>query len=53
MARNETAVSENSDGYYRTRIPKALGDAMDLGGATLKWEVDSSKSFKVRVLDDD
>jgi hypothetical protein len=35
---------------YRTTVPKALAEAMDLSGATLNWEVSSSDSLKVSVV---
>lgn len=43
---------ENDDGsirkvtQYRTTVPKALVEAMDLSGATLSWEVNSADSLK-------
>jgi len=47
---------ENDDGstrkvtQYRTTVPKALVEAMDLGGAELNWEVNSADSLKVSVV---
>jgi len=46
---------ENDDGssrevtQYRTTVPKALVEAMDLSGAELNWEVSSANSLKVSV----
>ncbi len=47
---------EDSNGnereQYRTTVPKGLAEAFDLAGATLKWEVDSGKTFLVRIDDE-
>lgn len=42
-----TTVTQDKDGYYRVRVPKSLGDAMDLAGQKVKWEVESSSSLKI------
>lgn len=48
-----TTVQEDSEGYYRTRIPKALGDAMGIGGRKVEWEVTSGKKLTLEIVDDD
>jgi len=49
---SKTTVSQDKDGYYRTRIPKALGDAMDLADSKVVWEVESKNSLKLTKVDD-
>lgn len=36
---------------YRTTIPKGLAEALDLGEATLSWEIESSNALVVRKVD--
>lgn len=47
-----TTVQQDKNGYYNVRIPKALGDALDLAGARVEWEVDSGKALTVTKADD-
>lgn len=47
----KTTVTQDKDGYYRVRVPKALGDALDLAGKKVQWEVESQRSLKI-VKDD-
>lgn len=47
----KTTVTQDKDGYYRVRIPKALGDAFDLGGAKVTWEPASSTALKMEKHD--
>lgn len=47
-----TTVTQDSEGYYRVRIPKALGDAMGLGGEQVKWEVASGNTLRMTKTDD-
>ncbi len=49
---SKTTVSQDKDGYYRTRIPKALGDAMGLADAKVEWEVESKNSLKLTKVND-
>ncbi len=49
----KTTVVQDSDGYYRVRVPKSLGDAMDLSGEKVEWSVDSGKSLKITKVGDD
>ena len=49
----KTTVVQDSDGYYRIRIPKSLGDAMELAGEKVEWSVESGKSLKIIKVDDD
>lgn len=47
----KTTVTQDQDGYYRTRIPKALGDAMELGGEKVEWKVVAGNKLEVRKID--
>jgi len=47
-----TTVQQDKDGYYSVRIPKALGDALGLGGRRVEWEINSGSSLIVRLADD-
>lgn len=49
----KTTVVQDSEGYYRVRVPKSLGDAMDLAGEKVEWSVDSGRSLKITRVDDD
>jgi len=42
-----TTVTQDSDGYYRVRIPKSLGDAMGLGGEKVEWTVESAGALRM------
>jgi hypothetical protein len=42
-----TTVTQDKDGYYRVRVPKALGDAMGLAGEKVTWKVDSENTLKM------
>jgi len=46
-----TTVIQDQDGYYRVRVPKSLADAMDLAGAKVEWEVESSGALTMRKHD--
>ena len=48
-----TTVVQDSEGYYRVRVPKSLGDAMSLADTKVEWSVDSGKSLKITKVDDD
>lgn len=48
--RTTTTVQRDDDGYYRTRVPKALGDAMDLGGTELAWRVVDDRTLTVQKV---
>lgn len=43
----KTTVTQDGDGYYRVRVPKALGDAIGLADEKVEWEVLSQSSLKV------
>lgn len=49
---NTTTVTQDDEGYYRVRIPKALGDALGLAGEQVTWEVESQNSLKLTKDDD-
>jgi hypothetical protein len=46
----KTTVTQNSEGQYQTTIPKALGDAMNLEGKKVEWEVKSGNKLEVKVV---
>jgi len=46
-----TTVTQDRDGYYRVRVPKSLGDAMNLAGAKVEWKVDSSGALKMSKVE--
>jgi hypothetical protein len=48
----KTTVTQDSDGYYRVRIPKALGDALGLAGAKVEWNIKSSSKLQLEKTDD-
>lgn len=51
---NKTTVTQDSDGYYRVRVPKALGDAMgfDGGDTKVEWSIESGKKLSMEKVDD-
>lgn len=48
---------ENDDGstrtvtQYRTTVPKAIAEAMDLDGAKVEWTVKSADALRVEVVE--
>lgn len=40
-------MHQDSNGYYTVRVPKALGDSMDLAGEEVTWAVASGNSLRV------
>jgi hypothetical protein len=44
---NTTTVTQDKDGYYRVRIPKSLGDAMNLADEKVEWEIVSQNALKL------
>lgn len=49
---SKTTVTQDKDGYYRVRVPKQLGDAMDLSGAKVTWKVESGKKLSMERVDE-
>lgn len=47
-----TTVTQDQDGYYRVRIPKALGDALDLADTKVSWDVESQNALRLTKDDD-
>lgn len=47
----KTTVTQDKDGYYRVRIPKALGDAFDLAGAKVEWSPESQTALRMEKDD--
>lgn len=47
----KTTVIQDKDGYYRVRIPKALGDAFDLAGEEVTWSPASQKALRMEKDD--
>ncbi|MFT4921035.1 MAG: hypothetical protein ACI8XM_000228 [Haloarculaceae archaeon] len=50
---NRTTVSQNEKGQYQVTIPKALGDALDLAGEKVEWNIESSEKLSVEKVDDE
>lgn len=48
----KTTVTQDKEGYYRVRIPKALGDALGLAGTKVSWDVESQKALRMTKDDD-
>lgn len=43
-----TTVQEDEHGYFATRIPKALGDGLQLeGGDKIEWRIESGNSLRI------
>jgi hypothetical protein len=49
---NETTVNQGGNGQFKTTVPKALAEANDLDGKTLKWITKSGSAFEVRIVED-
>lgn len=37
-----TTVNQNHNGQYQVTIPKAMGDALELAGEEVEWDIISS-----------
>lgn len=48
----KTTVQQDKDGYYRVRVPKALGDAADLGGEKVEWNIESGKKLSMEKVNE-
>jgi hypothetical protein len=48
----KTTVTQDKDGYYRVRVPKALGDALDLADSKVEWSIESGKKLSIKKTDD-
>lgn len=44
-----TTVSKSSNDQYQVTIPKALGDALDLEGKQVTWDVASGKALRMEI----
>ena len=40
-----TTVTQNENGQYQVTIPKAMGDALELAGAPVKWDIVSGSKL--------
>jgi len=49
MPANVTRVSKNSNGQYQVTVPAAIGEGMQLDGASIRWEFVHNKELKLRV----
>ena len=49
---NKTSPSKDSEGRYRTSIPKAFGDSLDLEEKKLEWKQVSGNAFRVEIVDE-
>lgn len=47
-----TTVTQDEEGYYRVRVPKALGDAMSLGGEQVEWSITAGNKLEVKRVDE-
>jgi len=47
----KTTVTQDKDGYYRVRIPKALGDAFELAGSKVVWSPESQTALRMEKDD--
>ena len=53
MAQTTTKVNRNERGQYQVTVPKAIGDAFDLGGKRLEWSIGSaSNKLEVTIVDE-
>lgn len=49
---------ENDDGeiiertQYKVTVPKAFAEAMDLGGATVEWDIESGSTLSFSKVED-
>lgn len=50
--RTTTKVSQNSNGQYQVTIPKAMGDALNLDGEKVAWDIVSSTKLALEKADD-
>lgn len=44
-------VQQDSNGYYNVRIPKAIGDAMELAGEKVEVQIESGKKISLEKED--
>lgn len=47
----KTTVTQDKDGYYRVRIPKALGDGFELAGQQVEWKPISQDALRMEKHD--
>lgn len=50
--RTTTKVSQNSNGQYQVTIPKAMGDALNLAGEDVEWDIVSSSKLALEKTDE-
>lgn len=50
----KTTVTQDDNGYYRVRVPKALGDAMGFDGGDVKveWSIESGKKLSMEKVNE-
>lgn len=49
----KTTVHQGSNGQYKTSIPKALADALNLDGKQLEWKIASGSKLEAKISDGD
>lgn len=49
---NQTTVHKDNEGRYRTNVPKAFGDSLNLKNKKLDWKQTSGTAFKVKVIEE-
>jgi len=47
----KTTVIQDKEGYYRVRIPKALGDGFELAGEKVVWKPISQDALRMEKHD--
>jgi len=48
----KTTVNQGENGQYKVTVPKSLGDALDLDGEEVEWEVHSGSALVMRKAGD-
>lgn len=48
---NKTSPQKDKHGRYKTPIPKAYGESLNLAEKKLEWKQISGNAFRVEVID--
>lgn len=49
---SSTIVNQGENGQYKVTVPKALGDALNLDGEKVEWDIHSGSALIMRKADD-
>lgn len=49
---NKTRIHQGSNGQFKTTVPKGIGEAMDLDGKRVEWQVESAATLKLSVINE-